>query len=123
MSFGEKFWQYVHGVILSLCGKFPHEELDQLQCLKINIYQDDRWLCIHHGVAPLTERYVNLCSPGWRKYPVQDIASFRRVLFTKIREAPTVLNETFVPSYDTPSCIQQKDETHVPQQQNGQNGS
>lgn len=62
-----KFWKYIAGVVKSLRGEYPYEQLEHLEYIKKQLINDDEHLNAEHpSIKVLTARHVSICGEAWR---------------------------------------------------------
>jgi hypothetical protein len=72
----EKILDYLTGVVLALCGKYPYEELEHLDWLQTQMSVDYQWLsCTRY--KPLAERHFKMIQPDFRRREFEPIQSIR----------------------------------------------
>lgn len=71
-----KVLDYLTGVFLALCGRYPYKELDHLSYLQTQITVDYQWLsCTKYN--PLAERHFYMIQPSYVRRDFEPIQSIR----------------------------------------------
>jgi hypothetical protein len=77
-----KVFLYLKGLILALCGKYPHEELEHLDFIKVKLTTDYQWLMGLPYARHVVKRHNDFVDSNYKSILHQGIFEFREELIS-----------------------------------------